>query len=545
MLIYIYMKIALAHINLIPADIDGNLSKVYDTYQKAYSNGCDVIIYPELTTTGYIPGDILNYEWFIKKNIDAVKRFTKSVKKTAAVIGYVDYNKQSWGKPLKNVASFIYQGNIINTVYKKILPFSDIFYEPRYFEQDQSRSKIINFKGKRILITICADIWYDTELLPSPRLSPKSPLDLQQNYDIIINLSASPYHYGKIEKKLKILKDISKKRNIDIIYTNISGANDQIVFDGTSFYISKNGKVFSTKPFKEGVTIIDTENFTHFEPREDISYIKDAIVRGIRDFFNKQNLSKAIIGISGGIDSAVVSCLAVDALGCKNVKGLSLPSKFTSKQSVFDAKKLAKNLLIELDVVPINKIYSTYIKTLKLNEKDIDITIQNIQSRIRANILMAYANKYGYVLLNTSNKSEIAAGYSTMYGDSCGALSPIGDLLKTDIYKLAEYINKDTEIIPKSIIKRIPTAELKPGQKDQDDLPPYEILDEIIRLYVEQKKNPFYIIKRIKDKELVLSTIRRIENNQYKRKQFPPIIKISKNSFDEERKIPIVKKINI
>lgn len=539
------MKVALAHINLIPADIKGNMQKAYKAYQKALAEGCDIIVYPELTTTGYLPGDILNYKWFVKKNIEAIDSFARSVKETAAVLGYVDYNRQGWGRPLKNAAVFIHKGKIISTAYKKMLPFSDIFSEPRYFQEDQSETKIIKFKNKRILLTICADIWYGTDILSCSKLSEKSPLETSKPYDIIINISASPYQYGKIERKLKTLKRIAKERKVDILYTNTVGANDQIVFDGTSFYISKDGRAFSTKPFEDGVTIVDTERFSAIELKEDISYLYQAIVKGVKDFFEKQGFKKALLGVSGGIDSAVVAAIAVDALGKENVVGLSLPSRFTLDQSIEDAKKLARNLSIELKVIPIKEIYQSYLKTLKLNEDTIDTTLQNIQARIRANILMAYANKYGYILLNTSNKSEIAMGYSTLYGDTCGALSPIGDVLKTDVYKLASYINRDCEIIPQSIIEREPTAELKPGQKDQDDLPPYEILDEIIRLYIEEKRDPYSIAGKIKDKKQVLSVIQRIEGNEYKRKQFPPIIKISKNSFDEERRIPIVKRIEI
>lgn len=539
------MKIAIANLNLIPADIEGNLKKIIDAYKKAVQNKCDLIIYPELTIVGYIPGDILNYKWFVEKNIEALKRFASTVNETAAVVGFVDKNQNKWGKPLKNAAAFIENGIIKKIIYKKVLPYSDIFYEPRYFESDNSNPAVINYKGKKILITICADIWYGTDVISCPRLIKDSPLDCNEKYDMILNLSASPYYFGKIEKKIKILKDISIKRQVDIIYVNISGANENIVFDGTSFFISKRN-FYSTIPFEDGVSIIDTDNpYRSEDIKEDISFIKKAIIRGIKDFFKKQGLEKAIIGLSGGIDSAVVTCLCSEALGEKNIKTLILPSKFTSKRSIDDAKKLSYNLNIDYEIIPINTIYDSYLKSLSVDDKTIDIAIQNIQARIRANILMFYANKYGYTLINTSNKSEIATGYSTMYGDSCGAISPIGDLLKTDVYKLAEFINKDKHLIPKSIIERPPTAELKPKQKDEDDLPPYRILDQIIRLYVEEKKDPSYIVEIIKDRELVLNTINRIELNQYKRKQMPPIIKLSKNSFDDERRTPIIKKLHI
>ncbi|MCX7641500.1 MAG: NAD+ synthase [Elusimicrobiales bacterium] len=541
------MKIGLAHINLIPGDIEENVKKAIKIYKEAVQKGCDIVVYPELTTTGYVPGDLVEYNWFIKKNLEALRSFISIIGETAAVIGYIDFNTQGWGKPIKNAAAFIHKNKIIAKIYKKILPYSGIFYEQRYFETDNSKPKIINFKGKKMLITICADIWHNTDILPCCKLSPTSPLECSEKYDMIVNLSASPYHFGKIRKKINVLKKISYERKVNIVYVNMAGSNEQIVFDGTSFYVNFNGKIFNSKPFSEGLTIIDenSKNKTTNKIKEDISFLKNAIIIGIRDFFKKQNLEKAVIGVSGGIDSAVVSCLTVEAIGNNNVLGLALPSKFTSQQSIDDALELAKNLSINFKIIPINEIYNSYLKTLKLNDKNIDLTIQNIQARIRANILMSYSNRYGYILINTSNKSEIATGYSTMYGDSCGAISPIGDVLKTDVYKIAELINQKKEIIPQSIIKRIPTAELKPNQKDQDELPPYKLLDNVIKLYVEEKKDPQQIIKKLGNKEKIISIIKRIENNQYKRKQMPPIIKISKNSFDDERRIPIVKKINL
>lgn len=538
------MKISLAHINTIPGDISGNLQKALMAYHKACDYGCDIIVYPELTLTGYIPYDLLNYSWFVEKNIKALNEFKKNVKNTAAVIGYVEKNTDTFGKKLKNAAAFIHRGKIIQKFYKKILPFSDIFYEPRYFEPETSAPRIIKFKGKKILITICADIWYDTDLISCPKPVPSSPLDCNEKYDMIINLSASPYFYGKIEKKLTLLKKLSKQKGADIVYVNICGSNENSVFDGTSFFISRD-ITFFTKPFEEGTTIINTSTTSSKNLKEDISFIEKAVILGIKDFFSKLNFEKAVIGLSGGIDSSVVCWLASKSLGNKNIKCLLLPSKFTSKQSIDDSIKLCRNLKLDYEIISIEEIYSSYLKTLNLNDIEVDLTIQNLQPRIRMNLLMAYSNKYGYILLNTSNKSEIALGYSTIYGDSAGALSPIGDILKTQIYDLAEFINSDNEIIPKSIVKRPPTAELKPNQKDQDDLPPYEVVDNVIKLYIEEKKDPSFVAKKINNPKLAFSIIKRIEANEYKRKQMPPIIKVSKCCFGEERKIPIVKKIDL
>lgn len=392
-------------------------------------------------------------------------------------------------------------------------------------------------------MTICEDIWSDTELLPDKNLYKKNII---KNYraDIIINISASPYHYGKQSQRKKILSSISKNNKSLIVYVNNCGANDELVFDGSSMIINPKGKICQLPPFEENVKNLDIENFEANEINEDISWIELAIVSGIKDYFVKQNFKKAVIGLSGGIDSAVVAYLCVKALGKENVLGVLMPSKFTSKQSVEDAIKLSKNLGVDYHTVEIKEIYEQYLKTLKLDETTIDITLQNLQSRIRGNILMSYSNKYGYLVVTTGNKSEISVGYSTLYGDTCGAIAPIGDLLKTDVYKLAEHINRNEEIIPKSIIQRPPTAELKPGQKDQDDLPPYEILDEIIKLYLEEQMEFEEIKKKIKDEKLLKNIITRIEKNEYKRKQMPLVLKLSKKSFGTGRKMPIVKSEN-
>ncbi len=538
------MKIGLAHINLTPGDISGNLKKAVDIYHKAAKAECDVVVYPELTIPGYIPFDMLNYSWFIEKNLTALQKFASITSQTAAVIGYIDKNQQGWGKPLKNAAAFIKNGRIIKKIYKKVLPFSDIFYEQRYFESDNTPPQIINFRGRKILVTVCADIWYGTEILSTPKVCKSSPLDSKKNYDMIINISASPYYSGKIEKKLNILQKTSIKKKADIVYVNICGATETTVFDGTSFFIS-GSKTFITSPFTEGLSIVNTEDFQSTQIKEDISFIEKAIILGIKDFFSKLGFEKALIGVSGGIDSAVVLCLATKALGSRNVKGILLPSKFTSNQSIEDAVNLCQNLSCDYEIISITDIYDSYLKTLKIDDKNPNLTVQNIQPRIRANLLMAYSNLHSYILLNTSNKSEIATGYSTLYGDSCGAIAPIGDVLKTDVYKIAELINSRKTLIPTSIIKKPPTAELKPNQKDEDDLPPYSILDKIIKMYIEEKKDPVEIVKAIGRKEIVYSVIKRIEAFEYKRKQMPPIIKVSKCSFGDERKMPIIKRTDI
>jgi NAD+ synthase (glutamine-hydrolysing) len=530
------MRITLAQINLKIGDIKKNLEKIIDAYKKAEKENSDIIVFPELTITGYPPMDILENRNFIEDNIKALDIFKNYVKKTAAVVGFVGINNKK-GKKLLNSIAFIENGKIKHIFYKNLLPTYDVFDEKRYFEEGNDY-EIFNFKGKKILLTVCEDIWADTELLPDVNLY-KTNIIKKFNPDLIINISASPYYYGKITERKKILKETSLNKKATIIYVNYYGAQDSLVFDGSSMIIDGN-KIYQLQSFTEKIETIDINNFKNQEFEEDISSVENAIITAIKDYFEKQGFKKAILGVSGGIDSAVVSCLLSKSLGSENVFGLIMPSKFTSNNSISDAVKLLKNLKIKYEIVSINDIYTSYLKTLKLDEKEIDITIQNIQARIRANILMAYSNKYGYIVINTSNKSEIAMGYSTMYGDSCGAISPIGDVLKTDVYRLSKLINSEKEIIPFSIINRAPTAELKPNQKDEDDLPPYKILDKVIKLYIEEQKDLKEIEKEI-DPLIVNQIIKRIEANEYKRKQFPLIIKVSKKTFGIGRIMPIVK----
>jgi NAD+ synthase (glutamine-hydrolysing) len=530
------MRITLAQINLKIGDIKKNLEKIIDAYKKAEKENSDIIVFPELTITGYPPMDILENRNFIEDNIKALDIFKNYVKKTAAVVGFVGINNKK-GKKLLNSIAFIENGKIKHIFYKNLLPTYDVFEEKRYFEEGNDY-EVFNFKGKKILLTVCEDIWADTELLPDVNLY-KTNIIKKFNPDIIINISASPYYYGKQNERKKILKKISTEKKAVIIYVNCYGGQDSLVFDGSSMVVNGN-KMYQSEPFKENTETIELDNFKNQEFNEDISSLEKAIITGIKDYFEKQEFKKAILGVSGGIDSAVVSCLLSKSLGSENVFGLIMPSKFTSNNSISDAVKLLNNLKIKYEIVSINDIYTSYLKTLKLDEKEIDITIQNIQARIRANILMAYSNKYGYIVINTSNKSEIAMGYSTMYGDSCGAISPIGDVLKTDVYRLSKLINSEKEIIPISIINRAPTAELKPNQKDEDDLPPYKILDKVIKLYIEEQKDLKEIEKEI-DPLIVNQIIKRIEANEYKRKQFPLIIKVSKKTFGIGRIMPIVK----
>lgn len=538
------MKITYAQLNLKVGDLKNNFKKIEKAYLKALKDNSDIIVYPEIATLGYQPLDLLENKKMVEENIKLIENFAKKTGRTCAVIGYVDLNKSSYGKKLRNACCVCHNGKIIKKIYKRYLPTYDVFDEARYFQPAETADNIITFKNKKILITVCEDIWSHTGLLPDKNLYPEDLISGVKGVDYIINISASPYYYGKIELRKRILSEIAKNKKSKIIYLNLVGANDELIFDGTSLYITEKGKIFSLNSFREEIFTIDTTKEYENNNPETIEHKINAIILGIKDFFKKQNFKKAVLGISGGIDSAVVAWLLAKALGKENVFGLILPSEFTSKNSINDAILLAENLGIKYEIIKIKKMYNMYLKELKFDPNNIDITLQNLQARIRANILMAYSNRYKFLLVTTGNKSEIAVGYSTLYGDSCGAIAPVGDVLKTDIYKIAEFINLEKEIIPHSIITKPPTAELKPNQKDQDDLPPYEILDKIIKLYIEEGIEPNVIYTRhVKDRKLVESVIKRIESNEYKRKQMPPVLKISKKAFGSGRKFPIVKNI--
>jgi len=540
------MRIALAQINTTVGDIQANIKKINYYYQKAKKEKADIVIFPELTITGYPPLDLLENSDFIDKNIQALKSFSKKVSGTACIIGYVDINPQVKGKKIKNAAAFIHNQKITN-IYKSLLPTYDIFDEERYFESSNENQLLI-YNSEKIGLTICEDVWADTKLLPDRFLYKFNPLKklLFLGAKTIINISASPFEKGKIKQKIEILSEIARQNKIKIIYVNSVGANDELIFDGRSFILNEKGEIIlKLKEFEEDFQIFEDksnnlENITYSESTEEI---KKAIILGIKDYFFKQGFSKALLGLSGGIDSAVVAALSKEALGSENVTAILMPSEYTSKESIYYSLKLAKNLGIKTKTLPIAKIYKEYLNTLSLKTSKIDTTLQNIQARIRGNILMALSNKNGALVLTTGNKSEISMGYSTLYGDTAGAIAPLGDVLKTDVYNLARLINLKKEIIPDFIIKRPPTAELKPNQKDQDDLPPYEVLDKIIEMYIENNIRIKEIERKLKRKD-VISIIKRIENNEYKRKQIPICFKISSKSFGSARKMPINKKID-
>ncbi len=542
------MKIALAQINPKIGDITANAAKIEAFARKAESLGADLAVFPELTLSGYPPLDLLERGDFIAENLAALKRLAALNLKIAMAVGYVEINPGKKGKGLLNSIALISGGKVAAKRAKSLLPTYDIFDEARYFEP-AAENRPFKFRGETIGLTICEDIWAETALLPKRFLYKNNPVNTLRagHASIVINISASPYYKGKSARRLKILAGLAKTMRAFVIYVNQAGANDELIFDGNSFAFTPSGRLAAKAgAFREDLLLVDTcAAATHIEPKSNDApgEIAAALTLGIKDYFQKLGFRKAVLGLSGGIDSAVVAALAAAALGPENVTGVLMPSPYTAKQSVNDALALAANLGIGTKIIPISGIYDNFLKALGEGNTDnvITLTMQNIQARIRGTLLMALANANNWLALTTGNKSEIALGYCTLYGDTAGAIAPISDLLKTEVYRLAGRINRDGEVIPRAIIERPPTAELKPGQKDQDDLPPYGRLDAVIRLYMEEGLTAREIVKKGHKAELVLSILRRIEANEYKRKQLPIGLKVTEKSFGYGRKMPIVK----
>ncbi len=541
------MKIAIAQINSKVGDLQGNASKIKKIIEKAAKLNADLVIFPELSLTGYPPKDLLSNKDFVTANLNELEKIAHAAEKTACVIGYMDFNPSAKGKALFNSAALIHKGKILAKRHKSILPAHDIFDEAKYFEPF-AKNIPLEFKNKKISITICEDILQDGPV-PRNQSYKNNPISnlTKTRPDIIINISASSYCDEKNIKRIKLLTKLAKKTGSHIIYCNSVGGNDELIFDGNSLVLNPKGEIISkAAAFKEDLILVDIKKTEETKIPEQMckeEEIVQALTLGIKDFFYKQGFKKAVLGMSGGIDSALVGALAVKALGKENVHAVMMPSKYTSKQSTNDAKELCKNLQITSQVIGISAIHKVYSENIFKEKKETtDTTQQNIQARIRGNILMALANKNNWLVLATGNKSEAAVGYCTLYGDTVGALAPIGDIFKTNVYKIANHLNKNNILIPQIIIDKAPSAELKPNQKDQDDLPSYEVLDKIISAYIEDEVSPQNIVNAgISDKKTVFSIVKKIEANEFKRKQFPLSFKLSKKSLGCCRNMPIVK----
>ena len=545
------MKIALAQLNYHIANFAENTSKIIANIEKAKTGGADLVVFSELSVTGYYPHDLLERKEFIGQVYQAIGQIAGHCTGIGAIVGGPSINPEPKGKKLFNSAFFIYDGKVQHVINKSLLPTYDIFDEYRHFEPNREFS-VIDFAGRKLAITICEDLWDEQETqneFGRERLYQLSPLSELSalNPDLVINLSASPFSYNQENWRKNILVKNAMKYKLPIVYVNQVGAQTELIFDGGSFYLDENGRIMEELHyFSEDFRIIDTDDPKPVrQPQADyIQKIYQALVLGIRDYFGKMGFKKATLGLSGGIDSALVAVLAVEALGKENVRVLLMPSQYSSDHSVNDALHLAKNLGIQHDLIPIQPMVDSFGESLSgifANLKS-DITEENIQARTRGILLMAVSNKFGNILLNTTNKSECAVGYGTLYGDMNGGLSVLGDVYKTDIFKMARWINRDREIIPWNTILKPPSAELRPDQKDTDSLPEYDTLDQILFDYIERNLSPEEIIAKGFDRETVLRTVRMVNTNEYKRFQAPPILRISSKAFGFGRRMPLVAK---
>ena len=547
------MKITIAQINPVIGDLDGNLERIQEIFVEN-SASTDLIVFPELAVTGYPPRDLLENPDFIEKvqnKLSILIQKSKEHKDTGILIGVPFKTGKTRGTGLYNSAVLISNGQIIGEVHKTILPVYDVFDEIRYFDPS-SEIKVIEFKNQKLGISICEDMW-NVPGLWEEALYDVDPIAIlaKEGASVLINLSASPFYVGKDKLRYDIIKEHASKHGIPLVFANQVGGNDELVFDGRSMCVDKKGNLICEFPaFSEHVETFDANSESsrkQYVPENEIESVYKALLLGVRDYIRKCGFSRCVVGLSGGIDSAVTCALAEAAIGKENVTSIYMPSDYSAKESGEYSEKLAGNLGIEFKTVSISEIYESYRQTLKkdliqFDDKEVGVSLQNIQARIRGNILMAYSNKYGHILLTTGNKSELAVGYCTLYGDMAGGLAVISDVPKKMVYELAEYINRENEIIPDKIITRAPSAELKPNQTDQDTLPPYDILDQILYYYLEERLSEKQLLGKGFDISTIKWVIDNTNKNEYKRKQAPPGLKVTSKAFGMGRRMPIAAK---
>lgn len=541
------MKIALAQLNYHVGNLEYNTQKIIAAIHQAKNKNAEIIVFAELALCGYPPLDLLEFDEFIDHCEKSILEIAHACIGIKAIVGAPSRNKNKYGKTLFNSAYVLNNGKIADIYHKGLLPNYDVFDEFRYFEP-ATTFKCLNINYTKIALTICEDLWNTGE---KPMYS-HSPMDalIKEQPQLMINIAASPFSATHYQERLHVLKENSKKYQLPLVYVNHCGTQTELIFDGGSLCLNANGEVCKQLPFfEETIQIIDSENLipipnTEINIPSKAEFHYKALVSGIKDYFQKMNFKQAILGLSGGVDSALVLVLATEALGAENVKAILLPSQFSSDHSINDAQELAENLGCPYEIIPIAPLFERVEETLKPYFKNLPFNIaeENIQSRLRGLLLMALSNKFGYILLNTSNKSELAVGYGTLYGDMAGGLSVIGDLYKTEVYELCQYINNKKEIIPENILTKAPSAELRPNQKDSDSLPEYDILDQILKLYIEEKLGPEKITKKGFDVATTNKIIQLVNNAEYKRKQFCPILRLSDKAFGLGRRMPIVAK---
>lgn len=546
------MKLTIAQLNPTVGDIEGNLQRIIEVLSD-YNGKTDLLIFPELYLVGYPPQDLLERPWFINKVNQAIERLIEESSHycdTGILVGAPLLTGREYGKGLANAGVLIYRGEKLLSQAKTLLPTYDVFDEARYFDPAPEVG-VIRFKDEVLGISICEDAWNVPGLCLGSKLYEVDPISvlIKEGATLLLNISASPFYLGKEELRFRQIQNHARRHRVPFVFINQVGANDELIFDGGSMAFDKEGNsIHIASNFEEEIRTVDLRQpgRLEYKPRPRMERLYSALTLGVKDYMRKCGFHRVVLGLSGGIDSALACCLAVDAIGKENVLGISMPSPYSSRGSVEDSRELARNLGIEFIVIPIDKILESYLNTFAGHfiKKEADTTEENIQARIRGNILMAFSNHYGSLALATGNKSEMAVGYCTLYGDMSGGLSVITDVPKTIVYELAEFINRDGERIPRAIIDKAPSAELKPDQKDQDILPPYPVLDRILQYYIEEGYSVEEITALDYDPATVKWVARMVDQSEYKRRQAAPGLKVSAKAFGGGRRMPVAKKLN-
>jgi NAD+ synthase (glutamine-hydrolysing) len=544
------MRIALAQVNTTVGDVVGNRNLVLSAMEKARAQGADISVFPELCLTGYPPRDLLGLHGFVDSNLQALKDIAHRVGHMGVILGFVDRNRKKEGRDFHNAAAFLSEGKIRAIIHKTLLPTYDVFDEDRYFERSD-HVQLVKFRGRTLGISVCEDAWNSEDFWSKPLYS-TDPIrsQVEKGANLLINISASPFEMDKPKLRYKMLRDHVRKHRLPLVYVNLVGGNDDLLFDGNSLALGKDGNVVARgKAFSEELLIVDPDSSEDlgYDAGDAIQNLFQALVMGTRDYAHKCRFKSAVLGLSGGIDSSVVACVAAAALGPGNVLGVSMPSMYSAQESFDDAQTLAQNLGIRFETVPILPMFRRFKEALAphFDGRPADETEENLQARIRGTILMALSNKFGHLVLGTGNKSELGAGYCTLYGDMVGGLAVISDVPKTLVYRLAAHINRRKEIIPRNTIERPPTAELRPNQTDQDSLPEYDILDGILHLRVEQQMSTEEIVAQGYERPIVEKVIRMIQANEYKRRQAAIGLKVTTRAFGAGRRMPIASIVNI
>jgi NAD+ synthetase len=542
------VKIALAQINTTVGDLDGNLGKMHRAVRAAEGEGADLVVFSEMTITGYPPRDLVERVSFVNENLQKLEEVAAWTGSVGIICGFVDCDDTRGQRKLFNAGALLDGGKIRFRQYKSLLPTYDVFDEMRYFEPARERD-IVEFRGRRIGLSICEDLWNDKDFWKHQRYG-SDPVEelVGRGAEILVNISGSPYSMGKLMLRQKMVGEIAGKYGCPLVYVNQVGGNDELLFDGASFAMNGQGRVASQcKDFEEDTVLFDTERENgpiHSVSEEEEESLLKALVMGTRDYVEKCGFSKVVVGLSGGIDSSVTAVVAGEAVGKDNVMGVMMPSPYSSEESLRDARKLADRLGITYRVIPIHEIFLAYLNALRetFEGQDTDVTEENIQARIRGSILMAISNKFGYLVLTTGNKSETAVGYSTLYGDMAGGLGVISDVPKMLVYRLARHMNRHEELIPEHVLEKAPSAELRPNQRDEDSLPPYPVLDGILKAYVEENRGPDEVISLGYDAEVVREIVRRIDASEFKRRQAVPGLRVTSRAFGMGRRLPIAQR---